>query len=72
VAELSAGEAAAGSCCAPKQQATCCEPGEKADCCAPEASRCGCAAGEVSAAAQETPLSSTQGPLTIERDITPA
>jgi hypothetical protein len=46
MAELSAAETTADSCCAPEQQAACCEPSEKRDCCAPESGSCGCSAGQ--------------------------
>jgi hypothetical protein len=46
MAELSAAETTADSCCAPEQQAACCEPGEKRDCCAPESGSCGCSVGQ--------------------------
>jgi arsenite methyltransferase len=48
MAELSAIETTADSCCAPGQQTACCEPSEKEDCCAPGSSRCGCSAGQSS------------------------
>jgi arsenite methyltransferase len=35
MAELTAAETTAGSCCAPEAQATCCEPSAKAECCGP-------------------------------------
>jgi arsenite methyltransferase len=46
MAELTAAETTAGSCCAPEAQATCCEPNAKAECCAPSHGEgCGCPAG---------------------------
>jgi arsenite methyltransferase len=50
VADMTAPDASADSCCAPVQQATCCEPTEKADCCGHDEG-CGC---DVGAAVAET------------------
>jgi hypothetical protein len=43
MAELTAAETTADTCCPPEQQAACCEPGAKADCCG-HGEGCGCAA----------------------------
>jgi arsenite methyltransferase len=46
MAELTADETTAGSCCAPDAQAACCEPSAKAECCGPSHGEgCGCSAG---------------------------
>jgi arsenite methyltransferase len=46
MAELSATETAADTCCEPEAQAICCEPSAKAECCGEShADRCGCDAG---------------------------
>jgi arsenite methyltransferase len=44
MAELTATDTSAHSCCAPERQATCCEPSAKADCCGHDEG-CGCDAG---------------------------
>jgi hypothetical protein len=47
MAELSAVEATADSCCAPETQATCCAPNAKAECCdLSHGDDCGCFAGD--------------------------
>jgi arsenite methyltransferase len=47
MAELTAAETTAESCCAPEAQATCCEPSAKAECCDPSHGEgCGCDAGK--------------------------
>jgi hypothetical protein len=48
VAELSAVDQSAETCCSPQVLAECCDPGAKADCCDREAG-CGCAAGATAA-----------------------
>jgi arsenite methyltransferase len=51
MAELTASDTAASSCCSPVAQETCCEPSEKAACCdtAAAGGSCGCAAGQATA-----------------------
>jgi arsenite methyltransferase len=47
MAELTADETTADSCCASEAQGTCCEPSAKAECCEPSHGEgCGCAAGQ--------------------------
>jgi arsenite methyltransferase len=58
MAELTAAERTAGSCCAPKAQATCCGPSAKAECCGPsDGEGCGCSAGN---GTHEVPLHNPQ------------
>jgi arsenite methyltransferase len=47
MAELTATDATASSCCAPEAQATCCAPSVKAECCDPRHGKhCECSAGK--------------------------